>query len=63
MKNYNGVLKLKKKLKDGYSKVILFKVWVPNYKSDERSRVISEIFSYIYIYKKKIVRPVYIKEA
>jgi hypothetical protein len=34
-------------LKDGYFKLTLFKVWVLNYKSDERSKIISEFFSII----------------
>jgi hypothetical protein len=32
-----------KKMKDGYPKLTLFKVWVLNCKNDERSRVISEV--------------------
>jgi hypothetical protein len=31
-------------LKDGYPKLRLFKIWVLNCKSDERSKVINEIF-------------------
>jgi hypothetical protein len=34
-----------KKLKDGYFKLIFFKVWVFNYKNDKRWRVISEVFT------------------
>jgi hypothetical protein len=37
-------LKLKKKMKDEYLKLTLFKVWVPFCESDERSGVISEAF-------------------
>jgi hypothetical protein len=37
----------KKKLKNGYSKLTIFKVWIPYFKSDERSRVINEIFYFI----------------
>jgi len=33
-----------KKLKVRYHKLTRFKVWVPYFKSDDRSRVISEIF-------------------
>jgi hypothetical protein len=43
MENSNGGLKLKRKLKDGYAKLTLFKVWIHFFKSDEKSRVISEI--------------------
>jgi hypothetical protein len=32
-------------MKDGYHKLTLFKLWVTFFKIDERSRVISEIFS------------------
>jgi hypothetical protein len=31
-------------MKDRYSKLILFKVWVLNCKSDERSEITSEVF-------------------
>jgi hypothetical protein len=43
MENSNGGLNWKK-LKDWYSKLRLFKVWVLNCKNDERSEVISEVF-------------------
>jgi hypothetical protein len=43
MENSNGGLKLKRKLKDGYAKLTLFKVWIHFFKSDEKLRVISEI--------------------
>jgi hypothetical protein len=33
------------KLKDGYSKLTLFKVWVINCKSNKISGVISEVFN------------------
>jgi hypothetical protein len=33
----------KKKSKDGYPKLTLFKVWVTYFESDERSGVISEV--------------------
>jgi hypothetical protein len=38
-----------KKLKDVYFKLTLFKFWVLNYKSDKRSRVISEVFPKFYL--------------
>jgi hypothetical protein len=36
---------IEKKLKDGYSKLTRIKVWVPYFKSNEISGVISEVFS------------------
>jgi hypothetical protein len=46
--NYNGGLEFKikgkKKLKDKYHKLILFKVLILNCKSDERSMVINKVF-------------------
>jgi len=46
MENFNLLLKLKNKikLKDKYLKLTLVKIWVLNYKSDETSEIISEIF-------------------
>jgi hypothetical protein len=48
MGNSNGELKLKKKnWKDGYPKLTLFKISVPNYKSNKRSEIISEVFFFL----------------
>jgi hypothetical protein len=44
-KLYRRVEIEKKKLKDGYPKLTLFKVWVPSYKTNERLEIISEVFS------------------
>jgi hypothetical protein len=38
------MIEIEKKLKDWYHKLTLFKVWVLNYKSDERWGAISEVF-------------------
>jgi hypothetical protein len=36
------------KLKYGYHKLKLFKVWVPYFKSDKRSGVISKVFLFFF---------------
>lgn len=35
---------MKKKLKDEFSKLTLYKVWLLNYNSDKKSKIISEGF-------------------
>jgi hypothetical protein len=55
MKNFNGLLKLKKKKKKRYLKLILFKVLIPYFKSNEKSEVINEIFPQIYRNSKTII--------
>jgi hypothetical protein len=46
------MVEIKKKLKDGYPKLILFKVWVPFFKSDERSGVISKVVPFFLAWQK-----------
>jgi hypothetical protein len=54
MKSYNGwfnfliFIFFKKKLKEEYPKLTLFKVWAPYFKNDERSRVISKVLPIFY---------------
>jgi hypothetical protein len=37
------------KLEDGYLKLTLFKVWIPFCKSDERSKIINEVFPNFFV--------------
>jgi hypothetical protein len=42
----------KKKMKDGYPKLTIFKVWIPYFKSDEKILgVRSEVFPSFFIFK------------
>jgi hypothetical protein len=37
------MVEIEKKLKDRYSKLTLFKIWVFNYKNDKTSNIISDV--------------------